>query len=278
MARERVMLAARWVLWLILLWLVVRGVASVVVPNETVATPAQPVAQSPAPDSPAAGIHALLFARQYLTWQRDKADEYNARLRLWLPSSSDPAAAVDLSSATRDQTVTGAWVYKTERSGASQKVIQILAEVDSLHLVLLAVPISQTAAGPMVSDLPFFLPPPVVSGGPAPTYSGDTVPDTDGEARALVLAFFKAYAEGADTRFFMIPGAATAGFPAGAVTLSGTPGVRLYKETESVYAVADVLWRDLRTQAQFRQRYMLELVRQDRWLVKQILLERGTGQ
>ncbi len=279
MLTERLKLTGRWLLWLILAWLVVRGIASVVVPTSPATAPPAGVTAQPAAPSPEAGVHAMLFARQYLTWQRGQPDEHAQRLHPWLPADADPEETVNVRDTEKDQTVRDAWVYRTTPLSSDRVLITVLAEViaragdqpDSSRLLLLTVPVLNTPAGPAVYDLPSFVPFAVAAPAQGPALTGQEQPDAGGEVRTLVEAFFKAYAEGADTRFFLLPETRITGFPGGTLTLAAVPGVQVLKTADTTWAMAEVVWQDVPTQAQFRQRYALELVHRDRWLIKDLL-------
>ncbi|HEY3367294.1 MAG TPA: conjugal transfer protein [Symbiobacteriaceae bacterium] len=228
----------------------------------------------------------MLFAREYLTWQRGKADAHDQRLRPWLPAGVDPKDAVDLRNAPKDQSVRGAWVYRTTPEGGDRSIITVLAEVitsegdkqEPPRLVMLAVPMVRMPTGPAVADLPSFLPAPQVTQGDSPARAGSALPDENGEVLTLMQAFFKAFADGSDTRFFLTTGTKVTGFSPGLFALVRVPKVRILKQADATVVIADVVWKDLTAGAEFRQRYALDLVRRDRWLIKQLLVERGLGQ
>lgn len=274
MVTERLKLAGRWFLWLTVGWLLLRGALSVVhtAPAGTSASTDSGTPQLP----PETGVHAVLFARDYLTWQADNPSEHATRLRPWLPTGIDPHAVVDLRGAQTSQEVQGAWVYRLDSIGPGRMQVTVLAEVVAsdegtpARMVLLTVPVMQTPSGPALYDLPAFVP---MQRAPAesPAYFGDAVSDPDGEVRSLVEAFFRALADGSDARFYVVAGAKVTPFAPGTVSLASVPQVRILKTNAAYWAVADVAWTDRATGAQYLQRYALELTRQDRWLIKQVL-------
>lgn len=280
MIKEYFKQGARWLLWLTLMWLLVRGGISVVLPAPAVLPSPSPVTMPPSEtEQPEVVLQALLFARQYLTWDRDHAQSHAEGVAKWMVTETLATRNVSLDDSRKNQTVRGVWPYRVGKG--PRQIVQVLAEVvttddeqeDPPELILIAVPVEMTENGPVITDLPFFLPPPPITLGPPPSYPSTLHPDTNGEVQVLLSAFFKAYGEGGDTRFFTAPGAPIMGFPKGMLELLGAPTVRTYSDGDNIVAVTDIRWRDLRTGAEFRQRYLVELIQHDRWLVSKILGE-----
>lgn len=280
---------ARWFLWLIILWILVRGVASFFVgPRQA---PAAVVQEDPAVMKAAAseavaereapGAFAALFAREYLSLAPGKESERSAKLAPMVLAGRVDTSAVALSGTDLvGQTVAGTWPYRVVSTGEATWLVTVAARVSTQltqvatdRFIYVAVPVLRGPEGFVVHDYPTVVPAPVSAGAQAPAPAGTLISDPDGQIRALLTGFFKVYATGAptDISYFMEPGARLTGL-GGSQVFGSLLEVTVRKVGEETWAEALVSMDDPVSKVTTRQRYTVQVIERDaRWYVKQIL-------
>jgi hypothetical protein len=280
---------ARWFLWLMVIWILVRGVASFLVPPRE--APAAVVKDDPAAMAAAAataiaereapGAFAALFAREYLTVTPGAESQRSARLApMILAGRFSPSVSLPTGTDFVGQTVGGTWPYRVENVGESTWLVTVAAKVTTQmaqsaaeRFIYVAVPVLSGPSGYVVYDYPTVVPAPVSAGMQAPAAPGDVITDPNGQIRNLVAGFMKAYAAGSasDVTYFVEPGSAVQGL-AGSQVYVEIAELTVRKNGSDVWADALVSMQDPISKIVTRQRYTLQVVeRESRWYVKQIL-------
>lgn len=281
--RVGVLKGARWFLWLMIAWILVRGVSSFFVSPRMAPVPvadAAPPAQAPA-DREAPAAFAALFAREYLTFAPGQESDRAARLQpLLLAGRLDRQAGWSASSAGAVQTVLGTWPYRVTALSDTTWQVTVAARINTQagesktdRFIYLSVPVVSGPGGYAVYDYPTVVPAPAASAAGEPAEKGTVIPDPNGQIRTLLTGFLKAYAAGgaADVTYFLEPGANLAGL-AGAQIFGAITELTVRKDGDAVWADAVVAMEDPISKASTRQRYTVEVIERDgRWYVKQIL-------
>lgn len=272
---------ARWLLWLVLVWILVRGIASIILPPPEAAPPAPaPAAVKPA-DLESPGAFAALFAREYLTVQTGKESERAARLQPLLVRSLDSQAGLAAGTArTADQVAESTWPFRVEQQSETRYLVTVAARVTTAtekgpatRNLYLAVPVLRGPEGYAVYDYPGVVPGPAPAALNEPLLAGEEFSDPTGEINTLLVNFFKAYASGgqAEVGYYLEPGLKLRGLE-GAAQFTDLQGVSLRKQGSETWAAALVGLADPVSGYQMRQRYTVQLVQRDgRWYIKQIL-------
>jgi hypothetical protein len=281
--RVGVLKGARWFLWLMIAWILVRGVSSFFVsprmgpdPVADAAAPAPPPADTGAP-----AAFAALFAHEYLTFTPGQEAERAARLEpLLLAGSVDRQAGWSASSASAVQTVLGTWPYRVTTIAEDRWQVTVAARIHTVdgtavtqRFIYLSVPVMGGPDGYAVHDYPTVVPAPAASSVPKPAETGTVMADPGGQIRTLLTGFLKAYTAGgaADVTYFLEPGAKVQGL-AGAQVFGAITEQTVRKVGDAVWAEALVSLEDPVTKVSTRQRYTIEVIERDgRWYVKQIL-------
>lgn len=276
-------LALRTLLYLLLALIFIRGAASFF------PAPPQEAAQLPEPtkpepkDPPQLQAIAALFATDYLTWDSANPNERAARLQPYLAPGLNPQAGWRPGATPTHQTVQGAWVLATTKTGEGRWTATVAARVRleptapdkpaQSRTLYMAVPLALTAQQtPVVSDLPALLPAPPGPSAPANQPEGQAA--TDDRAPALLQSFFAAYFSGGDTSYFLTPDAKLAGSPQG-VTLVEVAKPTLRKTATQLYAETPVTVIETATGASLTLHYTLQLTEKDGRLYIQDLLQKG---
>jgi hypothetical protein len=260
----------RALLWLLVMVLLLRGLASVLEPRE----PARPVqAPRPAPTWPddEARAFAADFARAYLSVSPNHADASARAVRAFAgPELAATIAPVYGERAPR-QAVTSVMVARTARLDARHALVTMAATVEGAPGTrYLTVPVARDGTGGLVvSDLPSF------AGGPArtslePTSSEPLAVSERVAITPVVSRFLRAYLAGdASGLEYLVPAGVRIDAPAhglqlvdvGELVLAG-PG-----SGRERLVLAAVRARDAVSGGVFSLRYRLRLVRRDRWYV-----------
>lgn len=279
--RMAVLKGARWLVWLLLAWVLLRGVVSIVAP------PPEAEAQRPAPPpvqimtrEPQAAF-AALFVHEYLTWRSGAADDRADRLRPLLAAHLDRQAGWVGGDAAGSQRADGVWPYRIEEQGEGRWLVTVAAAVTATageeppvsRTLYLAVPVAESSGGLLVYDYPAIVPPPEAAALEGPVLPGEEFSDPTGEIAELLAGFFRAYAAGgpADVRYYLEPGVALGGL-GGLMAFDGLSGLTLYRVDDLTYASALVSLADPVTGTKSRQRYTVQVVQRDgRWYVTAII-------
>lgn len=294
---------ARWIVWVLLAWVGLRGVVSIVAPSpvaETVAPPAKVEMMQPEErEGPMA--FAVLFAREYLAWaggdQAARARE--ERLKPFLAPNLDRQAGWAASGEPATQTVVDALPYRLAQMGPQRWLVTVAATVtvqrptpqvpvaagpapaipvpaQSTRSIWLAVPVAGGDGRFVIYDLPTRLAPPAAALLTDPVLPGQSVADEGGQIRTLLDGFFRAYVAGneGDVTYFLVPG----------LTVNSLGGALLYREVTELslrrsgaetIAAAVVTMEDPAGGALLRSRYTLKVEQHEgRWYIKEIL-EKG---
>lgn len=268
----------RWLLWLLVALLLVRGAADLIAPRPPAAAPVPPPAVPEWTDRQAYEAQAVFFVRDYLTWRPGQGAERAARLRTWAAPDVVDRLESDLDSGVGEQSVAGAWAQGSRRLDGTRVLVTVAAQVTTADPVgarwlWLAVPVNRQGRGYGVYDLPTAVPAPEAPARAASAADGREQADPGGEVRDLVDSFLRAYAQGtsAQLRYFLAPGTALAGL-GGVLEYAGLDDLRVLSSEGGSRALAVAVLRDPVSRARLHQRFVLDLVRQqERWVIKDML-------
>ena len=262
----------RAVLWLLVLVLLLRGLASVMEPRgpATAAVAAKPAATPWAGDE--ARAFASDFARAYLTYSPSDPDVSATAVRAFvapeLASSIVPEYVEDASR----RAVGSVSVARVAVLDSSHALVTVAAAATG-GTVYLSVPVARDAHGGLVvSDLPSLAAPPARAS--VPSVSLESLPIGErGAVEDVVSRFLKAYLAGdAGGLVYLEPSGVRIGALARKHELVDVVSLALAApakgQVREVVATARV--RDAATGAMYGLRYRLRLVREDRWLVAAI--------
>lgn len=291
--RQKLWVVGRWLLWLTVTFVLLRGLGTFFPTSDPPAAAANPApvhTLDPATDQ-TAGAFAALFVREYLTYTPEGGTGRAGRLQSFLAPSLDPAAGVNVRLAERAQTVLQAWSWAVEQLAPGRRLVTVVAEVQPAsveqeipaapRLVALSVPVAVTQTGLVVSAYPSFVPVPVMrpDADPGAGLPGEPVAEPDPQIRDLLAGFLKAYTSGTPTeiQYFLLPGLQVKGL-GGQFIFSELGEYELRREGDRTWAAVQVFLEDPVTHAEFRQQLLLEIARQERWYVKAILQKGGGAQ
>ncbi|HYF95149.1 MAG TPA: conjugal transfer protein [Symbiobacteriaceae bacterium] len=283
--------AARWVIWILAGFVMLRGLISLLPDSQAAAGPAPPPVAAEPPADPRIAGFAAFFAREYLTFTPADPAERAARLAPFLAPGIDRTGGLDSSGAAHAQSVVGLWPWHLEDRGPGRWTVTVIAQVQDgaeagkaappPRYLALSVPVSAWKGGFAVSAYPAFVPVPLDKpdaemGAPDP---GEVVSETDAEVRDLLLGFLKAYTGGtpAEIRYYLLPGVELPGL-GGQFAFRDLLSFQLRKDGERYWAAAVALLRDSASGADYRQHLLLELSKGERWYIKDIAQKGGAGQ
>lgn len=273
---------ARWLLWTFMGLIMVRGIASFVLPapKAPAEAAAPPPAAAVAPDREPPAAFAALFAREYLTWSAGKESDRAARLQGLIAQGLDSQAGWSAGEKPLNQVAEATWPFAVRSPGEHQWLVTVAARVTTAtaggpqpRTVYLAVPVWGEAGSYVVYDYPTYVAGPAAPGARDSSPAGEQVLDSDGQIRTLLTGFFRAYAAGgaADVTYFLEPGA-TAGGLGGAQVFKAIADIAVRRSGQETWAGVLVTMADPLTGTSANQRYTLELVQRDgRWYIKQIV-------
>jgi len=269
---ELLRLCGRVLLWCLLALLLVRGAADVLGARDrpAVARQASPVPAS-WPDDEARAF-AVDFTRAYLSYSPRHPDAYLRGLAPFMASDLASSVAPRFAQRNSRQVVLDATVARAERVAAGRALVTVAATLASPGLTTryLTVPVARDARdGLAVYDLPSFAPPPaqaqvqVSQGEPLVGVQRAQVED-------VLSRFFGAFLAGRshDLEYF-----APAGVHIGALAqpfeLVGLDSISQLGSAARgrLTVLASVRARDVQTRAVYPLRYLVRLVRTDRWYV-----------
>ncbi len=272
--------ALRLFVWLLLAWVLVRGVVSFLPDSASGTAPANALS-TPGTASTSHQAVATLFAYEFLTWRPNDPVEHAQRIAPYLDPQLDPQAGWTSPTGLDTQRATNAWVASAKQLSASRWLVTVVTLVSSApdaapKAVYLAVPVGQTTEGGwVVYDYPTLLPPPTAGNFTEPLHYGAEVADQDDQIRTLLTKFFPAYfaANQADLAYLLDPGAGIQAFQS-PWTYDSIANLILSQTDDGLYALTEVLLVDPATGARFTSRYTIALAdREGRWYISQILQE-----
>lgn len=194
--RDRIWRVLRIVVWLVLVWVVARGVLDIVAPTQHAPVAPAAVVQT---GSSEVDAFAAAFAREYLTLTPARPDTYALRLEPFLAPGLDKNAGVQIPARSAAQTAGVAIVVRRERIDRARSLVTIAVEVSGKApgMRYLTVPVYRDRSGALaVYDYPAIA---------APSPRAQTVPEVaveplpEGEQGAidkLLERFFTAYLNG----------------------------------------------------------------------------------
>jgi hypothetical protein len=260
----------RALLWLVVVVLLLRGLASVLEPRDPT-----PVVQAPRPaptwPDDDARAFAADFARAYLSFSPNHADASARAVRAFAAPELADAIAPAYGERALPQAVTSVMVARTARLDARHALVTVAATVEGAPGTrYVTVPVARDGAGGLVvSDLPSFAAAPSRASLEPPA----TEPLAASERAAItpvVSRFLRAYLAGdASGLEYLVPAGVRIDAPA--------PGQQLVDVGELALAgpaagrerlvLAAVRARDQVSGGVFSLRYRLRLVQRDRWYV-----------
>ena len=232
-----------------------------VLEGQSAVAPAAPVAAGV--DRSAAGF-AESFARAYLSWDADRPEAYERRLRSYMAAAAIDEGAPLLPTVGRDSVRWTAAMAERAVSG-SRTVVTVASETD-VGVVYLAVPVSRDGRGFMRVDAA-----PAIVGGPPVSHSGELPSEPEVENAGLARVATRALRNYlAGERANLLADLASDAV----VSLPDTP-LRVRSVEAPTWVIPGrrlAVMVDARRAdgMELRLRYELEVVRSDRWYVRSI--------
>lgn len=260
----------RAVLWLLVVVLLMRGLASVLEPREPTPT-VQAASSAPTWPDDDARAFAADFARAYLSYSPEHADASTRAVQAFAAPELADAIAPQYGERAPRQAVGPATVARTARLDARHPLVTVAATVEGAPTTrYLTVPIARDGAGGLVvSDLPSFAAGPARASLQPPPMEPLAVSER-AAITPVVSRFLRAYLAGdASGLEYLVPAGMRIGAPAqgqelldvGELALAGPASGR------ERLVLAAVRARDVASGGVFSLRYRLRLVRRDRWYV-----------
>ncbi len=265
-AQRGLRLVGRVFLWLTIVFLLARGVASILSGGGAAAAIDEPGSGFPITEGQA---FAERFARDYMSYDETSPQTRRTLLNAYLPARADAHAGWD---GAGRQTATASHAVEVAIEDATSATVIVAVQLDASRWRYLAVPVQARNGGFVAPALPWLVAAPRL----ADTIKAEAGPiDRDGSESAwpALEVFFDAYARGAgtDLAYLSAPRSGIRGLD-GAVELDAVADVAVQRGDGSVrVAHATVRWRDPVSGARLDQTYDLTLVHSDgRWLVSEI--------
>jgi hypothetical protein len=256
----------RVVLWLLVVVLLLRGLASLFSTDTPAPTAARPAATVAAvwPDDEARAF-AADFARAYLSYSPKQPQALGRFVTPELVSSIAP----EYVDGEARQSVGAVSVARTAKLDASHALVTVAAAVNN-ETRYLAVPVARDSrGGVVVSDLPSLVAPPAHGVVDAPELEPLASSERAG-IEDVLQRFMSAYLAG-DSRalVYLVPAGARVGALGQKYELLGVTSVALAAPARgsSREVWATVRARDVESRAVYGLRYRLKLVQEDRWYV-----------
>jgi hypothetical protein len=276
-----VMRLGRALLWLLVLVLLLRGLASVLEPRDAApVVHASRPASAPWPDDDARAF-AADFARAYLSYSPTRPDASSKAVQAFASPELADSIAPEYDGRAPAQMVAAVMVARTVALDARHALITVAATIDGAEAArYLTVSVARDAAGGLVvSDLPSFAAAP----GRASLEQSATEPVPVAERAAIepvVSRFLRAYLAGdASGLEYLVPAGVRIAAPALGYELVDVTSLSLAAPApgrERVVLVA-VRARDGQGGRVFSLLYRLRLVRLDRWYVAAVNQATGKG-
>ena len=259
--------APRYLLGLASLFGIVASARFAILPPKA-ASLSSPVAVASRPGLAAEG-YALLFARDYLTWNATEPQSSMRALEAMTGSGMEPDAGREIP-ASGEQSVVWAQVVQEREAAPGEQVFTVAAQTDTDGLVFLTVAMQRTQQGQLVlAGYPAFVGAPAL--GSAQLAEGvRNVSDVG--LRTVVERAMRNYLADAPAELAAdLTGAARVSLPATGLTLATVQRIAWTADARSVIAVVQAL--DQRG-AQYTLAYELDVVEaQGRWEVSAVQMD-----
>ncbi|MBE2317826.1 conjugal transfer protein [Solirubrobacter sp. CPCC 204708] len=269
----------RAVLWLLVLVLLLRGVASVMEPRRpgAVAATAKPAVASWPDDEVRA--FASDFARAYLTYNAKDPEASESAIRAFVGPELASSVVPEYGEDAPRRAVGSVSVARVLRVDDSRALVTVAAAATG-GTRYLTVPVARDARGGLVvSDLPSLAAPPTLAS--APQMSGESLPASErAPIEDVVSRFLTAYLAGdAGELSFFTPTGVRIGALAAEHELVDVTSLALVAPAQGRVreVMATVRAKDAATGATYGLRYRLQLVREDRWLVAAVNSSKKAG-
>jgi hypothetical protein len=261
----------RAVLWLFVLVLLLRGLASVMEPREPAAVVQEPRAATPSWPDDDTRAFAVDFARAYLSYSPTRPDASAAAVQAFAAPELANSIAPEYDDRARKRSVGSVTVARTARLDARHALVTVAATVEGDRTArYLTVPVARDATGGLVvSDLPSF--------AAAPSRAALDPPATEplpvSERTAIdpvVSRFLRAYLAGDSSGLeYLVPAGVGITAPKLRHELVDVTSLSLAAPASGRERVvlAAVRARDKQGGAVFSLQYRLRLVQRDRWYV-----------
>jgi hypothetical protein len=271
----------RALLWLLVLVLLLRGLASVLEPRDPApAVPSSKPVAAPWPDDDARAF-ATEFARAYLSYSPRRPDASSLAVQALVSPELADSIAPEYDERARAQTVVGVTVARTTTLDARHALITVAATIEGADAPrYLTVPVARDAAGGLVvSDLPSFAAAP----GRASLEQSASEPLSVTERAAIepvVSHFLLAFLAGdASDLEYLAPAGVRIAAPALQYELVDMTSLSLAAPASGRERVvlAGVRARDRQGGRVFSLLYRLRLEKRDRWYVAAVNQRTGRG-
>lgn len=291
--------AGRFIFWLAVLVVIVRGVGAILSTDDSptrigdLQTRVQRVeARDTSWPDASAETFAVQFARVYLGYEAgDDTDAHNAAVaRFYAPGVSDDQSAEQTLPAKASQTFLDAQVARSTNTDNDHSAITVAAYVEqraprgggkrgiatTLQTIYLTVPVGRDAAGRVAVYGAPSLAPPLPLGRPKVPESASVKDPGSGEITDVTRRFLAAYLAGkpaGDLSYFLANGTTVDQFNGEYTIANGAPEIRQFGNgagsTRTV--TASVAARDNATGATYNLSYQFTLIRRDRWQIRSMV-------
>jgi hypothetical protein len=269
----------RAVLWLLVLVLLLRGVASVLEPRGTAAVTAASRPAAPSWPDDEGRAFAADFARAYLTYSASDPEASATAIRAFVGPELASSIVPEYGENAPRRAVGSVSVARVTRIDDAHALVTVAAAATG-GTRYLTVPVARDARGGLVvSDLPSLAAPPALASVPAP--AAESLPAGErGPIEDVVSRFLRAYLSGdvGELSFFTPSGVRIGALGSEhelvdvtSLALLAPPQGRVREVLTTVRA------RDGATGATYGLRYRLRLVREDRWLVAAVNTTKKAG-
>lgn len=276
--------ALRTFVWLLIAWVLVRGLVSFLPESASSASSATANSLSTTAGTSQQAL-ATLFAFEFLTWQPGDAEEHAERIAPYLAPDLDPQAGWTESTRQVGQRATNSWVAGARQLSPTRWLVTTAVRVErfgsgpstaSNSVIYLAVPVGQTSAGGwVVYDYPTLVAPPAKGAFTEPLHFGSEIPDQNDQIKGLLAKFFPAYLNGnqEDLAYLLAPESKIQAFKS-PWSFDSLGNLILSQTDSGVYALVEVVLADPATGTRYISRYTIALAQsEDRWYIAEILQE-----
>jgi hypothetical protein len=257
------------VLWLLVVVLLLRGLASVATPRETPPPAPVPKAASPAWPDDAARAFAADFTRAYLSYSPSDPAASITALQAFVAPGLAGSLVPQFGAKARAQTVGSIAVARVAALDSSHALVTVAATVNGATKYLTVPVVRDRHGGLLVSDPPSFAAPPARAVVEDPVTQA--VPASEQSAiQDVVSRFLRGYLGGdAGGIAYLVPPGTRVSALAQRLRLVSVDSLALAVPPagRARMVVASVTARDPASGATYELRYRLRLVRHDRWLV-----------
>lgn len=269
--------AGRAVVWLVLVWILVRGVSDIFAPPAIIASSSRRAAPSQTAD-PSVDAFAAAFAREYWTFTPGQQDSHVARVGAYLAPAVAPGAGLVLPDAGPAQQAELGIVTGRERVDDQRTLVAVAVVLRGRGsgLRYLTVPVLRDKGGGLVVyDLPALAPAPRLATLPDARKvdeEGEPVAARDqADVAETVERYFTAYLAGdAEQLALVMPVNAQPAVPPGRQELVGIDEITQLERSGSRLVCRVRLRAAGMGGATLALSYRVELRRSDRWQVQSI--------